>query len=78
MKSAKSISLSHIIKTCFYAKLAGASEAWVVAFGSKNKCGYQLKRVGLRSIENGYMVMAHAAHARDFVSDLKQSIKEGA
>lgn len=76
-KSAKQVSLEHIIKTCFYAKLVGADEAWVVALGSKNKSGYQLKKVGRVSIENGYQIMKQAALAKYFVEDLKQSIKGG-
>ena len=76
-KSSKQVTLEHIIKTCFYAKLKDADEAWVVAFGSKNKSGYQLKKVGRTSIENGYQIMKQSAKARYFVSDLKASIKAG-
>lgn len=76
-KSAKSVNLEHIIKTCFYAYLEDADEAWVVAFGSKNKSGYQLKKVGRESIENGYQIMKQVAKAFYFVSDLKASIKRG-
>ena len=76
-KSAKKVNLEHIIKTCFYAKLMDADEAWVVCFGSKNKCGYQLKKVGRESIENGYQIMKQAAKAFYFVRDLKDSMKRG-
>jgi len=77
-KSAKQVYLEHIIKTCFYAKLKDADEAWVVAFGSKNKCGYQLKKVGRTSIENGYQIMKQVAKAFYFTKDLKASMKAGA
>lgn len=76
-KSAKQVTLEHIIKTCFYARMKGANEAWVVALGSKNKCGYQLKKVGPVAIENGYQLMKQLAKAKYFTDDLKVAIKEG-
>jgi len=76
-KSSKKVTLEHIIKTCFYAKLKNADEAWVVALGSKNKSGYQLKKVGRVSVDNGYQILKQAAKAKYFVDDLKASIKAG-
>jgi len=43
-KSSKKVYHVHKVKTAWYAFRAGADESWVVAWGSKNKSGYQLKK----------------------------------
>jgi hypothetical protein len=73
-KSAKSVSDEHLIKTCFYAKKAGADEAWVVAFGSDNKCGYQLKKLDSSGINAGYAIMVNINSARRLVSEMKEGL----
>lgn len=44
-KSSSQVYPEHIAKTCFYAKEAGADEAWVVIFGVDTQKGYRIKKI---------------------------------
>jgi len=44
-KSSKQVYPKQLVQAGWYAAIRGADEAWVVAWGSKNSCGYQIKKV---------------------------------
>lgn len=45
-KRGSSVKLPYLLQCAFYAKQTGASEFWIVLFGTKNKCGYSVKKYG--------------------------------
>lgn len=61
-KRAKQPSLSMMLQVCLYAHNLLADhpnlkEAWIVCFGSSNKCGYSIKRLDIETIINYYDAM---------------------
>ena len=43
-KRGGSLKIAHMLQCAFYARQLKADEFWVVLFGTKNKCGYSVKR----------------------------------
>ena len=43
-KNSKTVKFAHVVKGAFYAHYTKAEEVWIVLLGTKNKCGYSLKR----------------------------------
>jgi len=75
-KSSKQVYPGHLVKTAWYAYMAGADEAWVVAWGSKNKCGYQLKKVkGQAALKYAYETIRGAAHGVRSVRSFFKALK---
>ena len=61
-KRAKQPSLSMMLQVSIYAhnllaKHPNLKEAWIVCFGSSNKCGYSIKRLDMETIINYYDAM---------------------
>lgn len=74
-KSSKAVTFDHVLKTCFYAYHKKADEAWVVCFGSPNKCKYQLKKVDKAVIAVGYEIVTLIAKASRAVDRMKTLMK---
>jgi hypothetical protein len=53
-KTSSSVRKSHELQVSFYAKQAGASEAWVVCIGTKTKQGYSIRKLNEKQIEENY------------------------
>lgn len=53
-KTSKTLKFAHVLKGAFYANRTGASEVWIVLLGTKNKCGYSLKR--MKEVDRMYKI----------------------
>lgn len=71
-KRSKKIKWSYLLQTAYYAYKRGCDELWVILFGSKNKCGYQIVKKNKGDIAKLYRIYSHLSRALEESREFKE------
>lgn len=71
-KRSKKLKWAYLLQTAFYAYHRGDDALWVILFGSKNKCGYQIIKKNRTEIEKLYDIYKHNAESLRLSREFKE------